>query len=304
MTILLGGHMGKLFFTKEQEKVARAVNLIDFVLQRGYSLKKKGRDFCLAEHDSLIISQNNLWNWFSRGIGGKDAVSFLTDYENIPFVEAVLLLSNSVISTSVKAVTPLSKRLILPIPFSNNSRVVMYLTQMRGLHIDLVNELIASGQIFEEYNYHNCVFVGFDECDTPKYATERGTLPRGKPFRRDCESSDKRYGFCIVGTSDTVYVFESAIDAISHATIFKLSGKDYKSDYRLSLGGINTLALDTFLTNHKNIKNIFIGLDNDEVGDTEASKICINLRKQGYNVIRERPTNKDFNEDLLQLFYQ
>ena len=252
----------------------------------------------------MVISENNRWNWFSRGIGGKDAVSFLTDYENIPFVEAVLLLADSSLVTSIKAASPLCKNLVLPIPFTNNNRTIAYLTQKRGLDLEIVNDLIASGHIFEECKYHNCVFVGFDETGKPKYATQRGTLKTDKPFRRDCDNSDKHYSFYISGRSNSVYVFESAIDAISHASIFKIKGKDYKADYRLSLGGVYTLALETFLKNHINIKNVFVALDNDEVGDKEASKICGDLRKQGYNAMRERPKNKDYNDDLLQFFYQ
>jgi hypothetical protein len=298
----MGGQMSKMFFTKEQEQVARKINLIEFLLKRGYSLQKKGKDYCLTEHDSLIISENNRWNWFSKGVGGRDAVSFLTDYENMPFVEAVLLLSNGVITTSFKAVKPIVKPLILPIPFSNNNRSFMYLTQIRGLDHDLVKELIDNGQIYEESKYHNCVFLGFDEENKPKYGTERGTLPRGKPFRRDAPNSDKSYGFCINGTSDTVYIFESPIDAISHATICKISGKDYKVDYRLSLGGVSILAIDRFLKNHIEIKNVIIGLDNDEVGNAEANKLHINLKERSYTVKREKPTYKDYNEDLLRIF--
>lgn len=42
-------------------------------------------------HDSMRIS-NGLWNWFSRGIGGKTAVDYLINVEGYSFKEAVQII--------------------------------------------------------------------------------------------------------------------------------------------------------------------------------------------------------------------
>lgn len=39
-------------------------------------------------HDSIRIS-NGLWNWFSEGVGGKNAISYLMKVKNYSFLEAV-----------------------------------------------------------------------------------------------------------------------------------------------------------------------------------------------------------------------
>ena len=36
-----------------------------------------GDTYCTREHDSLMIS-NGKWYWFSRGVGGASALSYLT----------------------------------------------------------------------------------------------------------------------------------------------------------------------------------------------------------------------------------
>ena len=47
-------------------------------------------------HDSMRIS-NGLWNWFSRGIGGKNAIDYLIKVEGYTFKQAVELDRKSVV---------------------------------------------------------------------------------------------------------------------------------------------------------------------------------------------------------------
>jgi hypothetical protein len=91
-------------------------------------------------------------------------------------------------------------------------------------------------------------------------------------FKCDMESSDKQFGFVlppIAGESDTVMVFESPIDALSHQTIFP-----QHNGWRLSLGGTSLAALTNFLDRHSEVRNVIVSTDNDKAGNIAAVKIA------------------------------
>ena len=48
--------------------------------------------YCTNEHDSLKMS-NGKWFWWSRGVGGKNAIDFLMKCRQYRFQDAVLLLT-------------------------------------------------------------------------------------------------------------------------------------------------------------------------------------------------------------------
>lgn len=90
-------------------------------------------------------------------------------------------------------------------------------------------------------------------------------------FRGEVSGSDKASGFLIEseGMNDCVYVFESFIDAMSHANLYniKYGNKDaWKLHNRLALGGTADTALMELLKRKPNIRNICLCLDNDSAG--------------------------------------
>ncbi len=113
--------------------------------------------------------------------------------------------------------------LLLPPKNKNCDRVTEYLFG-RGIDYQIIQECIAEGIIFESADYHNAVFIGKDESGTPKYAACRGTMGS---FKRDASGSDKRYSFRLLAKepTDTVHLFEAAIDLLSYATYLKVRGK-------------------------------------------------------------------------------
>lgn len=157
---------------------------------------------------------------------------------------------------------------------------------------------------------NNRVFCGYDENGQIKYAAMR-SVNQGSMFRQDAVGSDKQYGFSMEGTSNEIYVFEAPIDAMSHATLFKLEGLDWKQDSRISMGGLSDLSLEHYLKIYPNIKKIHFCLDNDEAGknriygvyDEKRGKFTIESYKQkyenkGYEVYVDLPVTKDYNNDL------
>lgn len=209
----------------------RQIDLLSYL--RAYEpsnlVKVKGTTnvYCTAEHDSLKIS-NGKWYWWSRGFGGYSALDYLMKVKEYGFVEAVEILTGQTMADwkppppAVKKNEP--KVLLLPEKNPNCDKVTEYLFG-RGIDYQLIQDCIAEGIIFESRQYHNAVFVGKDESGKPKYAALRSTL--GSSFRQDASGSDKRYSFRLLARepTNTVHLFEAAIDLLSYATYLKCEGK-------------------------------------------------------------------------------
>ena len=114
-----------------------------------------------------------------------------------------------------------------------------------------------------------------------RYAFLRGIYEKnGKGFKMEQTGSEKKYSFCIPPERETkrVAVYEACIDALAHMTL----EEGNRDKYRLSLGGIAAPkenaqiqserfkkppdALEEFLKNHSEIKEIEICTDNDFAG--------------------------------------
>jgi hypothetical protein len=116
----------------------------------------------------------------------------------------------------------------------------------RGIDRETLMGCIADKSLYESKN-GECVFVGKDEKGAAKSAFVRGTKDS---TRKDAAGSDKSYGFTIPPETGAgagiVAVFESAIDALSHAGIAKTENWDFDR-HRISLGGVSAKALTGFL---------------------------------------------------------
>ena len=197
----------------------------------------------------------------------------------------------------------------LPPRHADNRRVFSYLNG-RGIDPEIINHCIKHGQLYEDAERHNCVFVGFEE-SKPCYGALRGTSSQST-FTGDVPGSDKRFSFAIpkqAGSNEALCVFESAIDAMSYLTLIKLNGYDWHDANCLSLAGIYPpkrngemkfpLALDQYLQDNPHIERIILCLDNDEPGRL-ASQSIRNRLEPIYTVIDNPPRmGKDYN-DLLQ----
>lgn len=261
-------------------------------------------------HDSLKIS-NGKWMWWSRGIGGRSALDYLVKVREMDFVEAVkLILSCSPICFPIVERERQAEEKELHLPRKNRDTVtaVRYLMN-RGIDWVIINYCLVTGVIYEDARYHNVIFVGYDREGNPKYGAYRGT--GYKRSMGDCHGSDKRYSFHLGDTeTETIHVFESAIDLLSYATIIKEHGGDWRASGLLSLSGIyapkkdddpmkTPVALEFYLTEHPQTKRIVLHLDNDRTGRVATEKIMENLSGE-YEVIDEPPPEgKDFNDTLL-----
>ena len=231
-------------------------------------------------HDSIRIS-NGLWNWSSRGVGGKNAVSYLMKVKNYSFLDAIQTIIGNV-SVKQPVIYREEKKekteFVLPLKSINSERAKRYLVK-RGIDLEIINECINSGLIYESEPNHNVVFLGTDEEKKYKYAFFRGT--NDTRFMGESKGSDKAYTFRLLSNneSERVHLFESAIDLLSYATLLKMKNIDWKNENMISLGGVNKpseeqevndkipIAIIKFLENNSNIKQIYLHFDNDEIGE-------------------------------------
>lgn len=303
-----------MYYSRDQILEARDMSLLDYLQHNGYELiKSSNNEYRLKEHDSLVIS-NNKWNWFSRGMGGN-TIDFLTKYEGKSFKEAVgvLLGENSIKGktegVSIKPYVKKNKKepseIKLPEKNENYRRLFAYLIKTRCIDKNIVTDLVKEKLIYETKGTHNVVFLGKDRDGNVKHAAMRGTLTN-KSFKGDCEGSDKSYCFNLKGKNDTLYVFESAIDLLSHATLAKMRKKNYKTDHRISAGCVSGLSVVQYLKDNPGIRNITLCLDNDKAGIEATERIKNELMELGrYNIYDNfPPSGKDWNEYLKKIFYR
>ena len=374
----------------EEDIIERAKNTDMIALlesEEGFSFKSTygEREFKCIEHNSLVVNGNRRrWYWNSRQVGGNNAIDYLVKIRGMNFRDAVLHLVGDREQTAYtpirKAVTEnvsVSKpvRFVLPeqahFPDGrrNYSNIIAYLNKGRGIDMNIINTLIASGQIYQGVQYNGLHIVGYNDegmafyrfndnrdwvdyrlqtlrasptatdtyqaeavsskyvdnillKDNTKIFKNNLVVSTGKNaqgeisyaafriastnyrFRGEVAGSDKASGFLIEseGMNDCVYVFESFIDAMSHANLYniKYGNKDaWKLHNRLALGGTADTALMELLKRKPNIRNICLCLDNDSAGRTAAKEIAGRLRSMGYVNIYERyPNEKDYNDEL------
>ena len=292
-------------FTQEEYEKASQVELLDYLISNNYKLKKVGtNEYTLEEHDSMRInSVKNTFFWNSRNIGGS-TIQFLQHYEGKTFVEAIKVLNGQSISSYVNSSNKIVKalveeekgELILPEKNEDNKRAIAYLTKTRKIDPEIVNSLIKQGNIYESKDKHNVVFLGSDKDGKVKYAMQRSTLTNSS-YKGDCKNSDKEFGFRLARNdkSNRVYVFESAIDLLSHASISKHLGNNWKESNRVSLGCLSFKAMDNFLQDNENIKEIVLFLDNDKAGRDNAYKFYKNYGND-YKIDIVGVKNKDLNQ--------
>ena len=302
-----GDPMG--YVSKEQIALARQMDLLTYLqtFEPQELVKVAPGTYCTREHDSLKIS-NGMWHWFSRRIGGKNALDYLLKVKGMPLPDAV----EHITSRSPVSFAPPPRRekpqknLLLPERNGNSDRVIRYL-QGRGIHRDVIDHCLELGILYEDARYHNAVFLGMDSGGVPRYASLRGTWG---DFKKEASGSDKHYSFRIaeVPEAKTLHLFESAIDLMSYATLRVLNKQDWKQDAMLSLAGVYQtkrenvvpIALSQFLKDHPQVRNLHLHLDNDDVGRGAAEGILGGLGDQ-YHVFDEPPPyGKDVNEYLLQ----
>jgi hypothetical protein len=312
----------KPYYTSAELDMAKNADVIPCLKAMGYDIKPDGTGrFKILPHNSLALSLEKGWYWNSQNLHGKSNIDLVKALlmvdqgmdEKEAAIHAVKTLAgtegqnlprDTVYHAPVKAspqpTVQKPEELVLPERNTTMRHVYAYLTQTRGLDGELVAKLMREKKLYETKEHHNACFVIRDDQGKPRHASMRGTIP-GKVFKQDVAGSDKSYGTLLPGRpgSTTVCCFEGHIDAISHASLYKMNGMDYQDVHRVTLDGTSFLALDGFLKEHPEVKNIVSCLDSDEAGKKRSKAMVDTYTAKGYNVKIQEPEAKDYNDQLL-----
>ena len=284
----------------------KKVDLITYfrILMPYELVKASSNEYTTKTHDSLRMS-NGLWNWCSRGFGGKNAIDYIIKTEYLKFNDAANLLlkrlQNNIPHIATPPAKPKERNIILPEKNDSSDRVIKYL-KSRGIDEEIIKKCLEKHLIYEEKNYHNAVFVGYDEMGNIKYAGCRST--NETVFKQDATGSDKKYSFRLESNTKTnkIFIFEGAIDALSYASFFKLYGQNWEDKTLISLAGVYQpskeidkskipVAIENYLQKHPEIEQIYLCLDNDEAGRNASKALKIALENK-YIVIEKPPKKR------------
>ena len=124
-----------------------------------------GNEYCLKSDRSVKLS-NGLWIDFSKGYGGKSALSYFEKAKGYDYVEAALniLEKTKIIPINYEEIEQNSiskveeKVLVLPKKSSTNYKIISYLMS-RCIDKDIIDYCIKNNFIYEDLPYHNVVFV-------------------------------------------------------------------------------------------------------------------------------------------------
>lgn len=289
---------GYVYFTDEQKQRANAVDLEDFLTRQGERLLRSGREKRMDSDHSITV-RGNAWYDHASEKGGL-AIDFVQMFYGKNFPDAVTMLLNGeqgqVYRPSEQRRPEPPKPFVLPEANRDMRRVFAYLTKTRYLDRDVVSVFTRAKLIYEDAEYHNAVFVGFDANGIARHAHKRGTYTQGESFKGNVDGCDPRYSFHFTGQSNTVYVFEAPIDLLSFISLYQ---RDWKQHSYVSLCGVAVHALLQLLADNPQITKIGLCLDHDKAGIKARERIKNILAEREYgNVFSLFSQQKDWNEDL------
>lgn len=275
------------------------MDLEAFLQSRGETLLPSGKEKRLARDHSITVGGNTWYDHAAMRGGGP--VSFVREQYGISYPEAMLLLlggeGEAVPLVREKADSP-KKPFVRPPENHNMRRAYAYLVRSRGISREVVNAFAKAGLLYEDAEYHNCVFIGKDENGIARHAHKRSTNSFGKTFRINVESGDPRYSFHHTGTDNALYVFEAPIDLLS---FISLNPKDWQRHSYVACCGVSFQPVQKMLERMSGVETVFLCLDNDEAGHAASARMAESLKEQGIHSERLISESKDWNDDLMAL---
>lgn len=191
------------------------------------------------------------------------------------------------------------------LPPKNESmrRVYAYLLQKRCIDREILNAFVRKRLIYESCEkskdgtkeYHNAVFVGFDEHGVPRHGHKRGLYTIGKSYRGNIEGSDPKHSFHYLGGDNTLYVFEAPIDLLSYIS---LHPENWQEHNYVACCGTSSIPVLEMVRQLPQLRQVCLCLDNDDAGHVASERMTTLLKEHGLNAVRLVPQRKDWNDDL------
>lgn len=288
---------GYIHFTDEQKELARQTDIADLLRRQGETLKRSGSELEWRDGSQKVTVRGNLWFHQYERIGG-DAIDFVRKYYNKSYPEAMEYLLGGcggmlTVSSPVQRKPP--KSFVLPEKNENMRRVFAYLLNRRGIDRDVLYAFTHKGMIYESADYHNAVFVGFDQDGIPRHAHKRGSGSEST-YKGNQDGSLPEYSFHWHGTSDRLYLFEAPIDMLSFISMHK---EGWRNHCYAASCGVSDQVLWQMMKDNPKIQKVYLCLDSDEPGQAAAKRISDKLFTKSIQHEILVPIHKDWNEDLL-----
>ncbi len=294
--------------SEEEVLAANTVNLPDFCRRVGIPIKRSGKEYKIRDH-SVSINDNppgreGKWYRFSNDKGG-DNISFVMEFLNKSFPEAVDMLNDGRFFARTQNTTPLSvQKHEQPKPIKNTDIhideasdkkcAVAYLCKTRGIDYSVIEPHLKDGSITQENDTRNVVFRYRDEQGRTVGAEKVGTSTERR-FKGISSGSAQDRGFEIVsGKGEKALFFESAIDALSFQQLYQSRLNNHRL---VSCMGLKSEVVEGTIARHGIApQNVVICTDNDEAGNKFAASII--ERYPGAKRFTPPSQYKDFNDCL------
>lgn len=282
-----------IHFTDEQKGRANTVDLVELLRQRGEKLLRSGREYRLENDHSITVRGSEWYDHDSRQ--GGHPVSFVQHYYGMSYQEAMEFLLKGTYPVAGSREMEPPKPFALPPPHQNMRRVYAYLMKQRQIDGAIITHFARKGLLYEDAQYHNCVFVGTDEGGVPRHAHKRSTNSWGKSFKANVEGSRPQYSFHHVGRDNRLYVFEAPIDMLSYIS---MNPDNWQAHSYVACCGTSPQPVLQMLK--PDTKMVYLCLDNDDAGHAASKRVAALLQERGVDTQRLVPELKDWNDDLLQ----
>ena len=289
-------------FAREDVDRASQTNLEEFLRRRGEPLKRSGREWQWGEGSNKVTIRENEWFHQYEMVGG-DAIAFVRRWYNLNFPEAVTFLlteQNAAIPEPMVRVERKRKEkekkpFVLPPAHRDMRRVYGYLLNRRFIDRDVITFFARRKMLYEDAQYHNAVFVGYDEKGVARHAHKRSTYS-DSDFKGNVDSSQPEHSFHWLGKSGRLYVFEAPIDLLSYLTLHP-DGWQEHSYVALCCAGLQAAVYQAKQNAH--VREVIVCTDYDEAGAEAYSRIKEALAEENrITVRREHSRYKDWNEDI------
>lgn len=279
-------------YTESQITAANQTDLVAFLMSRGEKLKPCGNQYLWERHQVWIHG----YEWYTHyDSKGGYAVSFVMRYYGLTFQNAIAeLLGDSVSEILPPKYQPKPiKVLTLPQPNATMNHVYAYLMEKRFIARDVITHFAKSKTLYEDAQYHNCIFLGLDEEGIPKHCHRRAT---GSSFKCTEAGSQAEYSFHHDGESEWLFVFEAPVDMLAFITLHQ---KDWQKHSYVALCSVSERAILHRLQVNPKLIKIVLCLDNDNAGISACHRIKEILKDKGYTNVRMlHSINKDWDEDV------
>ena len=277
-------------YTKQQITAADHTDLAAFLLSRGETVKRKGRQALWEKRQVWIDGAK--WYSYYDATGGY-AIDFVKRYFGLSFSDAVQELLGETTSVPAPSVQPEKKSLVLPERNPTMDRVYAYLMEKRFIAREVISFFAHERTLYEDALHHSCIFIGLDEQGQPRHVHKRSTTGS---YKQTVTGSEAEFAFHHDGVSDTVFVFEAPIDLLAFLT---LHPDAWQKHSHVALCSVSEKALLRRLEVNPNLRKVVLCLDNDAAGIAASERIGNLLRERGYDVEILTPEQKDWDEDLI-----